>query len=72
MDVITAIESRRSIKRFDPTHVISRTEEDQLLQLTMLSPTAFNIQHWRLVVVRDKGLRQRIRAVSWNQAQITD
>ena len=49
-------------------------EEDiqRLLDLAMLSPTAFNLQNWRFVVVRDPALRQKIRAVSWNQAQVTE
>ncbi|MBF0213861.1 MAG: nitroreductase family protein [Magnetococcales bacterium] len=72
MDVMTAIQNRRSVKRFDPAHIMSRAEEEKLLQLTILSPTAFNLQHWRFVVVRDRGLRQQIRAVSWNQSQVTD
>ncbi|MEO5378068.1 MAG: nitroreductase family protein [Magnetococcus sp. DMHC-6] len=72
MDVITAIESRRAVKQFDPQHVISAQEEDRLIQLAMLSPTAFNIQHWRFVVVRDPALRTQIRAAAWNQAQVTD
>ncbi|MBF0614367.1 MAG: nitroreductase family protein [Magnetococcales bacterium] len=72
MNVISAIEQRRSVKRFDPHHVMTREEEEQLLRLTMLSPTAFNLQHWRFVVVREKSLRQQIRAVAWNQAQVTD
>ncbi|MBF0271948.1 MAG: nitroreductase family protein [Magnetococcales bacterium] len=72
MDVVSAIENRRSVKRFDPSHSMSREEETKLIQLAMLSPTAFNLQHWRFVVVRDRGLRQKIRAVAWNQAQFTD
>lgn len=72
MDTITAIQSRRSIKQFDPHHQIRETEISELLSLAMLSPTAFNIQHWRYVLVRDRTLRDEIRAVSWMQPQITD
>jgi nitroreductase len=38
----------------------------------MLAPTAFNIQHWRFVVVTDPELRKQIRAAAWDQAQVTD
>lgn len=72
MDIITAIQNRRSVKQFDPNHPLSQEEETRLIQLAMFSPTAFNIQHWRFVVVREEALRQQIRAVAWNQAQITD
>lgn len=72
MDTITAIESRRSIKHYDPEHEMSQDEMDKIISLAMLSPTAFNIQNWRFVVVRNNELRQKIREVSWDQAQVTD
>lgn len=72
MNVSTAIESRRSIKSFDIHHKMTQAEIDKLMSLAMLSPTAFNIQHWRFIVVTDPVLRQQIRAVSWNQAQVEE
>ncbi len=72
MNVIQAIESRRSIKSFDPAHRMSAGEIERLMALAILSPTAFNIQNWRFVLVQDPELRRRIRAVSWDQAQVTD
>ncbi|MDX9722550.1 MAG: nitroreductase family protein [Myxococcota bacterium] len=72
MDTLKAIESRRSIKHFDPEHRLSAEEEQQILSLALLSPTAFNIQNWRFVVVKDPALRQQIRAAAWDQAQVTD
>jgi nitroreductase len=42
------------------------------MTLTLLAPTAFNIQNWRFVLVRDPELRKRIRAAAWDQAQVTD
>lgn len=72
MDVATAIEKRRAVKRFDPGYVIPEDDERRLFELTLLSPTAFNIQHWRFVVVRDRELRKKIRAVTWGQPQITE
>ena len=72
MNVITAIETRRSIKSFDSQYSMSEEEIEKLLALAMLSPTAFNIQHWRFVLVTDRALRHQIRAVSWNQAQVEE
>jgi nitroreductase len=67
-----AIKSRRSVKHYDPTHKMSGLEVDELLSLVLLSPTAFNIQNWRFVVVKDPDLRERIRKVAWDQEQVTD
>ena len=72
MSVSQAIVSRRSIKHFDPVHKLSEQEIAKLMSLAMLSPTAFNVQHWRFVLVTDPVLRQQIRTVSWNQAQVEE
>lgn len=72
MRVFDAIENRRSVKQFDPEVRLTEDEELLLTKLVPLSPTAFNIQNWRFVVVRDPDLRQQIRAAAWDQAQVTD
>ena len=72
MKVPDAIRNRRAVKHFDPNHKISKKEREKLLSLALLSPTAFNIQNWRFVVVEDPEQRGRIREVSWGQAQVTD
>lgn len=72
LNVIEAIQTRRSIKHYDTSHKMTQAEIESLLSLALLSPTAFNIQHWRFVVVTDPVLRQQIRAVSWNQAQVEE
>jgi len=72
MRVFEAIEKRRSVKSFDPDHRLSEEEEKLLSTLVPLSPTAFNIQNWRFVVIKDPSLREQIRAAAWGQTQVTD
>jgi nitroreductase len=72
MQVSEAINVRRAVKAFDAANRMSQAEIDQLMGLAMLSPTAFNIQNWRFVLVTDPALRRQVREVAWNQAQVTD
>lgn len=72
MNVAQAIETRRSVKAYDANHRMSEAEIEKLIAGAMLSPTAFNIQNWRFVVVRNPELRKQIRTVAWDQAQVTD
>ncbi len=73
METIDAIYKRRAIKAFDPEHQLTAEEETQLLEATIQAPTSFNIQHWRLVLLKDPELRQKIRKELGNdQAQMTD
>jgi nitroreductase len=67
-----AITARRAVKHYDPNHKMTGEEINKLLSLAILSPTAFNIQNWRLVIVSEPDLRQKIREVAWDQAQVTD
>lgn len=72
MRVSESIEARRSVKAYDPDHRMSQAEIDKLMGLARLSPTAFNIQNWRFVLLTDPELRKAVRAAAWNQAQVTD
>lgn len=70
--VTEAIVKRRSVKVYDQQHQLTDEEIAKLMSLAMLSPTSFNIQNWRFVVVTDTELRRQIQAASWNQAQVTE
>ena len=72
MNTLDAIYQRRAIKAFDANFVMPKSDEDTLLKAAIQAPTSFNIQHWRFVVLRDPALRQEIRKLGNDQAQITD
>ena len=72
MDTLEAIRTRRSVKHYDPDFVMPEADRKELLELTLLSPTSYNLQHWRLVCVDDPELRVKMGAAAWGQAQVTD
>lgn len=72
MDTLTAIRERRSIKKFNPHHQMTDEEIKTLMEYALLSPTSFNMQNWRFVVVKTPEVKERLRKVSYNQAQVTD
>jgi len=71
-ETFNAIEKRRAVKHFDETHQFTDKEIEKLLSLAVLSPTSYNIQNWRFLVVKDPELRKKIRTAAWDQAQVTD
>ena len=72
METIDAIFQRRAVKHYDPDHVMPDADIHKLFEAAIQSPTSFNIQNWRFVVVRDKELRKQIRANGNDQAQMTE
>ena len=57
MNTFDAIKERRSVKHYDPNHELTDEEVNQLLSLAILSPTSFNIQNWRFVIVKDSEVK---------------
>lgn len=72
MDTFDAIEQRRAVKHYDPAFEMPEADIEKLFDLALLSPTSFNIQNWRFVVVRDAEQKKKLRAAAWDQAQVTD
>ena len=72
MKISDAIKHRRSINFFDPSYKISTAQVRELIEAANLSPSAFNIQHWRFVWLRDEDVLQQAKASTWFQPQVTD
>jgi len=72
MNVSKAVRERRAIKWYDAEHKMPEETFSNLMEHAIQSPTAFNIQNWRFVRVTDPEQRKAIRAVAWDQAQVTD
>ena len=72
MQVDEAVRARRAIKWYDAEHRMPEQTFRTLMEHAILAPTAFNIQNWRFVRVTDPEQRKAIRAVAWDQAQVTD
>ena len=71
MDTLEAIKNRRSIKSFK-NHAMTRDEINQLLEAAILSPTSYNIQNWRFVVVTKQDLKDQLGALSYGQRQVAE
>ena len=68
--VAEAAESRRSIRKYTGEE-IPDADLTELLRLVGRAPSAWNIQPWRFVVVRDEAVKERLRAAAFGQAQVT-
>jgi nitroreductase len=62
--------ARRSVKSYDPAHAVTDAELRALFELVALTPTSFNLQHQRFVVVRDPARKRALRAAAMNQPQV--
>jgi len=71
MDLFEAIESRRSIRRFDPAADVPPEMVERLLSAAILAENAGNRQPWHFYVVRDPEMRQGLVAAAHGQGFIS-
>lgn len=63
---------RYATKEFDPTRQIPADQWTALLHSLVQAPSSFGLQPWKFIDVVDPAVRRKLRAVSWDQSQITD
>lgn len=66
------VHSRRSIKSYDPHRDVSDDELRDIFEEVVLSPSSFNLQHWKFIAVRDPELKKGLRAAAWDQPQVEE
>ena len=71
MDLWKAIESRNSVRSYDPTVDVPPEAVDRLLAAAIRAPSAGNRQPWHFYVVRDLALRRGLAAAAYDQAFIS-
>lgn len=70
METFQAIYQRRAVKHYDAQDEMPAEDRARLWDAIRQTPTSFNIQNYRLVVVEDAELRKSIRAAAWDQEQV--
>lgn len=67
--VLEAAHARRSIRRYTEEPVADR-QLAELIEAAGRAPSAYNLQPWRWVAVRQPELKARLQAAAFGQAQI--
>lgn len=70
LSVTAAAEQRRSIRSYAPGPV-PRAELAEILRVTGLAPSAFNVQPWRFLVVESEETKAQLAPAAYNQRQVT-
>jgi nitroreductase len=63
---------RYAAKKMDPSKTVPQDAVDRIVESIRLTATSSGLQPFELFVVTNSEMREKIRPVSWNQAQVTD
>ncbi len=63
---------RRAVNFFDKNREVPQELLDQMIQLAARAPSSFNLQPWRLMVLKDPEEKARLRQLAWDQPKVTE
>lgn len=71
-ELLSRMKWRYSPKSFDQEKQIPADTWASLAESLVLTSSSYGLQPWKFLVVRTPELRERLRAASWNQRQVTE
>lgn len=66
-----AMAFRHACKVFDENKKISDEAMNYILEVGRTSPSSFGQEAWKFLVIRNDELKEKLKPLCWNQAQIT-
>jgi Nitroreductase len=70
--MIVRLTWRYATKKMSPDKVVAEDKVERILEAVRLAPTSSGLQQFEVIVVTNKDIRAKIRAIAWDQAQVTD
>ena len=70
--VLEAFRFRHACKRFDPTKTISKEDFATILEAARLSPSSFGFEPWKIIVLSDKAIQQKLYPLAWGARNSLD
>ena len=70
MSLIDKLKWRYATKKMDSTKAVPAEKVERILEAVRLSASSSGLQPYELLVITNKDLREKIKAVANNQAQI--
>ena len=72
MELINHLKWRQATKNFDPNKKVSEADLEKLKEVIQLSASSYGLQLYKILIIEDKAIREKLKPASWGQNQITD
>jgi len=70
--LIDRLHWRYATKKMNPDKAVPEEKVERILEAVRLAPTSSGLQPFELIVVTNRPVRERIKAIAWDQAQVVD
>ena len=72
MSLIEKLQWRYATKKMDSTKSVPLEKVEQILEAIRLTASSSGLQPYEVLVITNKAIREKIKAIAWDQTQIVD
>ena len=72
MALLDTLEWRYATKKYDPTKKVAQEDLDKILEAARMAPSSSGLQQFRVIVVTNQELKEKIVPVAWGQQIVAD
>jgi nitroreductase len=70
--LLGALHWRYATKKYDPERKIPEETWKALEEAVLLAPSSYGLQPYRALVIKNSGVRAKLRPAAWGQSPVTD
>lgn len=70
--VAEVLQARQSTRSFQKGKEIPEATLQEIIRLTSLAPSSWNLQHWKYIIIRDQARKESLVPIAFNQGQVAD
>ncbi|WP_153846729.1 NAD(P)H-dependent oxidoreductase [Sphingobacterium paramultivorum] len=72
MALLDTLEWRYATKKYDPTKKVAQEDVDKILEAARMAPSSSGLQQFRVIVITNQELKEKIVPVAWGQQIVAD
>ena len=72
MNIIDSLNWRYATTKFDTQRIISDSDIDKLKEIVKLAPSSWGMQFYKIIIIKDNELKQKLLPAAYNQSQVAD
>jgi len=72
MALLDTLAWRYATKKYDPTKKVAQEDLDKILEAARMAPSSSGLQQFRVIVITNQELKEKIVPVAWGQQIVAD
>ncbi|APU98066.1 nitroreductase family protein [Sphingobacterium siyangense] len=72
MALLDTLAWRYATKKYDPTRKVAQEDVDKILEAARMAPSSSGLQQFRVIVITNQELKEKIVPVAWGQQIVAD